>query len=50
MTLKEKSNLKHVLACIENTEKFMQKIKVEKRWRAGYLQALKEVKLKLKEI
>ena len=50
MTLKEKSNLKHVLFCIENTEKFMQKVKIEKRWRAGYLQALSEVKQKLKQI
>ena len=50
MTLKEKNNLDRVLIGIEKTEKFMQKVKIEKRWRAGYLQALKEVKLKLKEL
>lgn len=50
MTKQEKTKLYRVLIGIENLEKFMNKIKVEKRWRAGYLQALTEVKLKLKEI
>ena len=50
MTIQEKNKLDRVLAGIENLEKFMLKVRVEKRWRSGYLQALKEVKLKLKEI
>jgi len=50
MTQKEKINLNRVLVGIEKTEKFMQKVKIEKRWRAGYLQALSEVKQELKEI
>jgi hypothetical protein len=50
MTQKEKNNLNRVLIGIEKTEKFMQKVKIEKRWRAGYLQALSEVKQKLKQI
>jgi hypothetical protein len=31
MTLKEKNNLDRVLVGIEKTEKFMQKVKIEKR-------------------
>ena len=50
MTIQEKNKLDRVLVGIENLEKFMLKVRVEKRWRSGYLQALKEVKLKLKEI
>jgi hypothetical protein len=50
MTKKEKINLDRVLLSIENMEKFMHKVKVEKRWRAGYIQALNEVKLKIQRI
>jgi hypothetical protein len=50
MTKKEKINLEKVILSMENMQKFMQKVKVEKRWRAGYVQALNEVKLKLQRI
>lgn len=50
MTKKEKINLEKVILSMENMQKFMQKVKVEKRWRAGYIQALNEVKLKLQKI
>lgn len=50
MTKKEKINLEKVILSMENMQKFMQKVKVEKRWRAGYVQALNEVKLKLQKI
>lgn len=50
MNVQERKKIDRVLIGIENLEKLMQKVRVEKRWRSGYLQALKEVKLKLKEI
>lgn len=50
MTKKEKSNIVKLLSQINNTKEFVVKTKADKRWKVGYIQALKEVELKIKEI
>ena len=47
MTRKEKSNIVKLLSQINNTKEFVIKTKADKRWKVGYIQALKEVEKQL---